>query len=355
MLAACLVSCKENVTPQQQFICSVQTLSATDVTLTESYSASVRGRQDTEIYPQVSGTIQRLCVKEGESVKRGQVLFVIDQVPYQAALRTATANVHAAEAQVETAQITYQSKQELFRENIISEYELSTARNALAVAEAAMEQARAEETNARNSLSYTEVKSPSDGIVGTLPYRTGALVGPTAAQPLTTVADNSGMYVYFSMSEAKLQEMVLRYGSISKTLTQMPPVKLQLNNGSIYSELGRIESISGVLNAGTGSGTLRAVFPNPGRVLFSGGTGNVIIPLRMENVISIPQEATYELQDKIFVYRVVDGKAISTCIEVNPIHNGMTYTVTKGLSAGDTIVTTGVGLLNDGDEITIKE
>lgn len=355
LLAACLGSCREAAAPQQQIGYSVLMVEPTNVTLTESYSASVRGRQDIEIYPQVSGTIQRVCVKEGEKVQRGQSLFIIDRVPYEAALRTAVANVHAAEAQVETARITYESKQELFRRNVVSEFDLSTARNALAVAEASLEQARAEETNARNSLSYTEVKSPADGVVGTIPYRVGALVGPTAAQPLTTVADNSEMYVYFSMSENRLQELVMRYGSLDRTLEEMPAVQLRLNDGSIYAEAGRIESISGVLNPETGSGSLRAVFPNPNRVLFSGGTGNVVIPQQLENAISIPQEATYELQDKIFVYRVIDGRAVATRVEVSPIHDGVNYTVTKGLSAGDRIVTTGVGLLNDGDEITITD
>ena len=355
LLAACLGSCREAAAPQQQIGYSVLTVEPSTVTLTESYSASVRGRQDIEIYPQVSGTIQRVCVKEGEKVRRGQSLFVIDRVPYEAALRTAVANVHAAEAQVETARITFESKQELFRRSVVSEFDLSTARNALAVAEASLEQARAEETNARNSLSYTEVKSPADGVVGTIPYRVGALVGPTSAQPLTTVADNSEMYVYFSMSENRLQELVMRYGSLDRTIENMPAVRLRLNDGNIYAEEGRIESISGVLNAETGSGSLRAVFPNPNRALFSGGTGNVVIPRRLENAIAIPQEATYELQDKIFVYRVVDGRAVATRIEVSPIHDGVRYTVTKGLSAGDRIVTTGVGLLNDGDEITITD
>ncbi len=352
LFAACLTSCKDNVAPQQQTVkYSVQTITETDVTFTESYSASVRGRQDIEIYPQVSGTIERVCVKEGEKVKKGQSLFVIDQVPFVAALRTATANVKAAEAQVETAKITYESKEKLFKENIISEFDLSTAQNALSVAKASLEQARAEETNARNSLSYTEVKSPADGVVGTIPYRVGALVGSTSTQPLTTVADNSEMYVYYSMSENKLQELIMRYGSLDKTLDNMPTIQLQMSNGTIYEEEGHVESISGVLNPQTGSGSLRAVFPNPNRILFSGGTGNVIIPQKLENAIIIPQEATYELQDKIFVYRVIDGKSVATRIEVFPLNDGVNYAVTKGLTAGERIVTTGVGLLNNGDVV----
>lgn len=355
LLTVCLVSCKETAAPQQQIDYAVRTVAESDVEFMESYSASVRGRQDIEIYPQVSGTIRRVCVKEGEKVRPGQLLFVIDRVPYEAALRVAEANVHAALAQAETAQITYEGKQELFRHQVISELELSTARNALSVARASLEQARAEEVNARNSLSYTEVKSPADGVVGTIPYRVGALVGPTSAQPLTTVADNSEMYVYFSMSENRLQELVARYGSLDRTLESMPAVRLRMNDGTLYAEEGHVESISGVLNPETGSGSLRAVFPNPNRLLFSGGTGNVVIPQRLENAIVIPQEATYELQDKVFVYRVVDGKAAATRIEVSPIHDGVNYTVTKGLAPGDRIVVTGVGLLNDGDEIKVND
>ena len=174
------------------------TIQTDDVELTEAYSASVRGRQDIEIYPQVAGTIHEVCVTEGQQVRRGERLFLIDPVPYQAALRVATANVRAAEAQLQTARLTYESKQMLRKEQVISDYDLATSSNALAVAEAALEQARAQEVNARNDLSYTEMKSPADGVVGTLPYRVGALVSSQLAQPLTTVSDNSSMYVYFS-------------------------------------------------------------------------------------------------------------------------------------------------------------
>ena len=354
LLAACLGSCREAAAPQQQIGYSVLTVEPTNVTLTESYSASVRGRQDIEIYPQVSGTIQRVCVKEGEKVQRGQSLFVIDRVPYEAALRTAVANVHAAEAQVETARITYESKQELFRRNVVSEFDLSTARNALAVAEASLEQARAEETNARNSLSYTEVKSPADGVVGTIPYRVGALVGPTAAQPLTTVADNSEMYVYFSMTENQLLNLTREYGSIDNTLKNMPDVQLRLNDGSVYDEAGRIEAISGVIDTSTGSVQLRAAFPNPNGLLHSGGAGNIILPYVRKQCVVIPQAATFELQDKVYVYKVVDGKATSAAIAVDRISNGREYIVNSGLVPGDVIVAEGVGLMREGTPVQPK-
>lgn len=351
-----LISCKNKQEGEFHQAYPVLTVTSAPAEIKESYSASIRGRQDIEIYPQVSGTIFRLCVQEGEKVKKGETLFVIDPVPYQAALRTATANVHAAQAQVETARLTYESKQELFRENVISEYELSTARNALSVANAGLEQARAQEVNARNSLSYTEVKSPSDGIVGILPYRTGALVNPSMAQPLTTVSDNSQMYVYFSMTENRLRALIRQYGSPDETIKQMPSIELQLNDGSIYEENGHIESISGVINQQTGTVSVRSVFPNENRMLFSGGIGNVVIPYKMDDVIVIPQSATYELQDKVFAYKVQEnGKLSAVQLQIEKLNDGTDYIVRSGLRPGDRIVSEGVGLLQDGMEILVKE
>lgn len=355
LCALSLSACRQQAPEQEDVTYSVMTIGRSDVTLEEPYSASIQGRQDIEIYPQVSGTVQKVCVKEGQAVKRGELLFVIDQVPYRAALRTAVANVRSAEAQVQTARLTYESKQILFREKVISDYDLSTARNELSVAEAALEQAKAQETGARNDLSYTEVRSPADGVIGTIPYRVGALVSSGSAQPLTSVSDNSEVYVYFSMSGQKLQSLVRRYGSISNMIDSMPAVRLRLGDGSLYEHEGRIESVSGVLDRQTGSGSLRAVFPNADRVLLSGTTGNVIIPQTLRGVVSIPQDAVYELQDKLFVYKVVNGKAVSTPIVVNPVNDGVRYAVTSGLRPGDVIVTTGVGLLNNGDAVTVSE
>lgn len=170
---------------------------ATDKELSTSYSATIRGRQDIDIYPQVSGTIEKLCVTEGQKVRRGQSLFIIDQVPYKAALKTAVANVEAVRAALATAALTYNSNKELYAQKVVSEFSLKTAENAYLTAKAQLSQAEAQEISARNNLSYTEVKSPSDGVVGALPYRAGALVSPSLPQPLTTVSDNSDMYVYF--------------------------------------------------------------------------------------------------------------------------------------------------------------
>lgn len=334
----------------------VITVSAGPTEINESYSASIRGRQDIEIYPQVSGKITELCVTEGQKVKKGEVMFVIDQVPYRAALRTAIANVHAAEAQVETARLDYTSKQQLFAEQVVSEYDLSTARNALAVAEASLEQARAQETDARNNLSYTEVKSPSDGVVGTLPYRVGALVGASLPQPLTTVSDNSSMYVYFSMTENQLRALLREYGSPDSLIQKMPSISLQLNDGTLYGGKGHIESISGIINTQTGTVSVRSVFPNEGRLLLSGGIGNVIIPHHDKSAIVIPQTATTELQDKILAYKVAKDNTVSAVeIKVDKLNDGKQYIVRSGLAVGDIIVTEGVGTLRDGVQITLND
>ncbi len=354
LAAAGFVSCAgENYHEGQTF--PVVTVSTDSVTVEESYSASIQGRQDIEIYPQISGTIRQVRVKEGQKVRKDELLFVIDQVPYLAALRTAAANMHAAEAQVETARLDYDSKQELFRENVVSEYDLSTARNALAVAEAVLEQAKAQETDARNNLSYTEVRSPSDGVVGTLPYRVGALVNPSLTLPLTTVSDNSEMYVYFSMTENQLRSLLRQYGSPEEVISRMPSIRLRLNDGTMYEDEGRVETISGVINRQTGTVSVRGVFPNGKSLLISGGIGNVVIPRTEKDAVVIPQSAAYELQDKLFVYKVSDGKAVATQLTVERIHDGKQYIVRDGLRAGDVIVSEGVGLVQDGMEITVRK
>ncbi len=332
----------------------VMVVSSRPVEFQETYSAAIRGRQDVDIIPQVSGRITRLCVKEGERVRTGQVLAVIDQVPYQAALRTARANVSAAQAKAETARIELQGKQALFDEQVISDYELSLARNQLAVALAELEQAKAQETDARNNLSYTEIKSPSNGVVGTLPFRIGALVSPGIAQPFTVVSDNSEMYVYFSVSENKLRQFRARYGSIDKMIAEMPEVSLQLNDGTPYGQKGYIETVSGVVNPTTGAVQIKALFPNPDRELLSGTIGNVILQGVNTDAILVPMTATVELQDKIITYRLKNGKAEAAYLTVDRLNDGNYFVVKQGLSVGDTIITEGMGQVEEGMIVTPK-
>ena len=293
-------------------------------------------------------------MKEGEQVATGQVLAVIDQTPYQAALRIAIANVSAARAKVETARIELNGKQSLFDEKVISDYELSVARNQLAVAQAELEQAKAQEANARNDLSYTEIKSPSNGVIGTLPYRIGALVGPTIEQPFTVVSDNSEMYAYFSVSENKLRQLRAQYGSIDKMISRMPEVGLQLNDGTLYGQKGHIETVSGIVNPTTGAVQIKALFPNPDRELLSGTIGNVILQGVNTDAILVPMSATVELQDKIIAYRLKNGKAEAAYLTVDRLNDGNHFVVEQGLSVGDTLITEGVGQLKEGMNVTPK-
>lgn len=352
--SATLAACGSAPVVQPQSEYQVMTISTTDKELQTIYSAAIRGRQDIDIYPQVSGTLTKLCVEEGQTVRRGQVLFIIDQVPYLAALRTAEANVEAARAGVATSQLTYDSKKELYAQKVISEFDLKTSYNSLLTAKAQLAQAEAQQVNAANNLSYTEVKSPADGMVGTLPYRVGTLVSASLPKPLTTVSDNSNMYVYFSMAENQLLDLTRRYGSKDKALAEMDSIELQLNDRSVYPQEGKIETISGVIDTSTGTVSLRAVFPNKEGLLTSGGSGNVVIPVRKENCIVVPQSATYEVQDKVYVYKVVDGKAQSVPVQVTRVNGGQEYIVESGLKVGDTIVAEGVGLLREGTSVQPK-
>ena len=330
---------------------AVMQIEAVDKEFSSSYSASIRGRQDIDIYPQVSGTIEKLCVTEGQTVRRGQLLFVIDQIPYRAALKTAVANVEAARAAMATAQLTYNSNKELYAQKVVSEFSLKTAENTYLTAKAQLTQAEAQEVNARNNLSYTEVKSPSDGGVGALPYRVGALVGANLPYPLTTVSDNSDMYVYFSMTENQLLALTRQYGSMDEALKNMPEVELRLNDNSVYNKKGVIESISGVIDRQTGTVVARVVFPNESRLLHSGASGTVVVPSIYKNCIAIPQTATVRMQDKTIVYKVVDGKAVSTLITVAANNDGREYVVLDGLKAGDEIVSEGAGLVREGMQV----
>ena len=343
-----MASCKQATDAGVKPSYAIMEVKAADKELSTSYSATIRGRQDIDIYPQVSGTIEKLCVTEGQTVRRGQLLFVIDQIPYRAALKTAVANVEAARAAMATAELTYNSNKELYAQKVVSEFSLKTAENTYLTAKAQLTQAEAQEVNARNNLSYTEVKSPSDGVVGALPYRVGALVGANLPYPLTTVSDNSDMYVYFSMTENQLLALTRQYGSMDEALKNMPEVELILNDNSVYNKKGVIESISGVIDRQTGTVMARVVFPNESRLLHSGASGTVVVPSIYKDCIAIPQGATVQMQDKVVVYKVVDGKAVSTLITVAGISDGREYVVLSGLQSGDEIISEGAGLIREG-------
>lgn len=331
---------------------AVITVQPQSVVLNSSYPATFKGRQDVEIRPNVSGFITKLCVDEGASVKKGQTLFVVDPVQYEEAVNVARAAVEVAKANVATAKLTTENKRELERKNIISKYDLQMAENTLASSEAALSQAKAQLVNAEKNLSYTNVISPVDGVMGKVPFRVGALVSPSTATPLTTVSDISEMYAYFSMTEKQLLELIRQDSSSRKILERMPAVSLTTADGAPYAEKGKIETISEVIDQATGAVSVRATFSNPQRLLRSGGTGAVILPSELKDAIVVPQKATYELQDKRFVFIVgEDSKVKNTEVEVFKLDDGKNFVVTAGLKPGDRIVIEGVGTLRDGTQI----
>ena len=298
-----------------------------------------------DIRPQVTGFITKVHVDEGDYVRKGQTLFTLDQVQYQAAVDQAQASVNSAKVAVSNAQIQADNQKRLYDKNIISESQYVTSANQLSQAKAALAQAEAALASARKNLSYTVVTSPSDGVVGSIPNREGSLASPSSAQPLTTVSENKQVYAYFSLNEKELLKLTDNGAkSVDAAINAMPAVKLQLADGTVYPLEGKIATVSGVINNTTGAASVRAIFNNENGMLRSGSTGQIIIPEVSDAAIVIPQKATQEIQDKKFAYVVNDSnKVVATPITVLGVNDGHNYVVTSGLNPGDVIVIEGVG------------
>ncbi len=330
----------------------VVTVGTSNAELQTTYPAVIKGIQDVEIRPKVSGFITKVNVQEGQTVKAGQLLFVIDNTTYRAQVRQAQAAVNSAKAQMNTARLTYENSKQLFKNNIIGQYELQTAQNQFETAQAQVSQAQANLASAREMLSFCYVKSPANGIVGNIPFKTGALVSATSQQPLTTVSNISTMEIYFSMTEKDILNMTKTSGGIKSAISQYPPVKLQLSDGTIYNHEGTVVKVSGIIDQATGSVSVIARFPNPEHLLKSGGSGTIVVPRSNSNAVIIPQETAVEVQDKIFVYVLgAKNKVKYTEITVEPNNDGKNYIVTSGIKSGDKIVTKGITKLADGMEI----
>lgn len=354
-LATLLVSCGGGQQGKPDFgdnEYAVRTIGASDANLETTYPATFKGMQDVEIRPKVSGFITRVYVKEGQQVGAGQVLFQIDNVTYRAAVNQAQAAVNAAQSQLNTAKLTYENAQKLHEKNVIGEYELQSTRNQYESAQAALGQAKASLMSAREQLSFCTVKSPTAGVVGSLPYKVGALVSASMQQPFTTISNGSNVDVYFSLNEKEVMELVRKEGSLQAAIATMPAVKLQLADGTIYGSEGKVVKASGVVDATTGSVSLIAAFPNPQKLIKSGGSGKIVMPYQATGAIIIPQDACVEVQDKYFVYKVgKDNKVKYSEITIDTQNDGQNYIVTSGLSKGERIVVYGVNMLQEGMEI----
>ncbi|MCM1520864.1 MAG: efflux RND transporter periplasmic adaptor subunit [Lachnoclostridium sp.] len=320
-------------------------VSAADTRVDNTYPATIKGKTDIAIRPQVTGFITKVHVDEGQHVKKGQVLFTLDQVQFNAAVDQARAQVNSAQAAVNTAQLTADNKKHLLDKNIISEYEWQMADNQLRQAKAALATAQAALVTAQKNLAYTVVTAPSDGVVGSIPNREGSLASPSSVEPLTTVSDNSQVYAYFSLTEKDILNLVGNgERSLNQAIAALPEVELTLADGTKYPLTGKVATVSGVIDASTGASNVRALFNNPSGVLRSGASGTIVIPTYNEKVIAIPQRATSELQDMKFAYVVNDSnKIVQTPITVIDMNDGTNYIVTSGLKPGDRIAVEGVG------------
>lgn len=357
-LASCSNSGQQAGGQQQAPAIATMVVQNQNSELTSTYPATIKGKTDIQIRPQVTGFITNVCVDEGQIVRKGQTLFIIDQVQYQAAVDQAVAAVNVAKTALETAELTARNKQQLFQKNIISEYENQIAQNNLATAKAQLAQANSALVNAKKNLSYTVVTAPSDGVVGSIPSREGSLASPSMAQPLTTVSNTGDVYAYFALTEKEILSLTDNGQiSLNKAIAAMPEVELRLADGTIYPYKGKVSTVSGVIDGTTGSSTVRAIFKNPEGVLRSGATGQVLIPTLFENVILIPQKATSELQDRRFAYVVNDSNMVhSVPVTVAELNDGKNFVITSGLNPGDRIAIEGVGTaVRDGVVITPTE
>lgn len=320
----------------------VETVELGSIEFATDYPATLKGKTDIEIRPQIAGAITAVCVDEGQRVKQGQTLFTIDDIALRSAVEQAQQAVYQAKAAVNTATTNEQSQKMLYEKGIVSQIVWQQASDQLAQAKAALSQAQAGLTAANKNLSYSVVTAPSDGVVGSIPFRVGSYVSPQTA--LTTISDNSEMYAYFSLNENEIISMTQNGNlSLDSVLVTMPPVQLQLSNGSIYPLSGRIATVSGVINSGTGATTVRALFPNPNGMLLSGASGAVLIPKSFTDVVIIPQSATFENQNMRLVY-VVDenNNTVPTPIQVDSNSDGKNFVVTSGLEPGQRIVVEGI-------------
>ena len=332
----------------------VLTLQPRDATLNTDYPASIQGQQNIEIRPRVDGYVERIYVDEGTVVKRGQLLFRINAPQYEQEVRTATASIKSAEAEVSASRLAVEKVKPLVEKDIVSKYELESAQFTYQASLASLAQARAALSNARTNLGYTSVTSPVDGVVGSIPFRLGSLVSGTTAEPLTTVSSIGNVYAYFAINEKILLSFNKEVAgkTFAQKLASLPPVQLILSDGTLYDKKGKIQTVNGLINTETGSANARASFPNPNGLIRSGSSALVRIPNDVKSAILIPQSATYEVQDKRFAVTVgADNKTKSVSINILPNAAGLFFVVDKGLKSGDKVVLEGVANLKDGTPI----
>ena len=331
-------------------------LNAETVTTYSEYNASVTGKRDIEIRPKVDGYLEEIFIDEGAFAKKGQPLFRIDSRNYRTQLSTALAQLESAKAALENASIDVAKVAPLVQNNVVSEVKLRSAKAAYNVAKASVAQAQAQVQEARNNLNYTTITAPADGYIGSIPFKTGSLISSASVQPLTVLSETREVHAYFTMSEVDFIDFKSQAtgANWSEKLKRLPEIELVLADNTIYPKKGRVELVEGQFGKTTGTINFRASFPNPEGLLRSGSTGKVRIPKLINNAILVPQEATFELQDKVFVYAVGDSSKVAGKALTITGTKGNFYLVSKGVSPGDKIVFSGIDRLTEGTVIKTK-
>jgi len=331
----------------------VITVNALPATTYQEFSAALEGTKDIEVRPQVDGTLDKIYVDEGAYVKKGQPLFRINDRIYREQYNNARANLLAAKANLVNAQISVSKLTPLVENNVISDVQLKTAKAGYDAAAAQVSQAEAMVRNSQISLGYTTIKAPVDGYIGRIPYKTGSLVGLTTPEPLTVLSDIKDVYAYFSMSENDFLQFRNQFtgNTIAEKLKQLPPVELLLADNSVYPQKGKVQTVSGQFNNSMGAISFRASFPNGGGLLRSGNTGKIRIPRSVTSALIIPQEATFELQDKVLVFVIGDSNKVASVPITITGKSGGYYLVEKGVKPGEKIVYSGLDRLREGVKI----
>ena len=356
-VACGLTSCGLDMPKEVQTSFETMTVKKSDIELPYKFSARMKGQNDVTVTPQVSGQLIKICVTEGQQVKKGQTLFVIDSRNAQLDLEAAQANLQAALAQENSAKLEYESNKNLFDKKIVSSYMLSNSENSYKQAQASVAQARAQVNRAKVNLGFCTITATVSGVIGEIPVRTGDQVSP--ATQLTMLSGNTTMDAEFSLTESIIEGMVqegINIADKEKYLANLPPATFVMKNGTEYPHKGRIVSMSGVVNAATGSLTLKVSFPNPEGHLYSGIQGTVVILLGEKDVVVVPQNAVVRMQDKSIVYKVqADSTATAIDVTTADTGNGKDFIITSGLNVGDRIVTTGANNVTEGLKVLFPE
>ncbi len=348
-----MAACSLDMPKETKSSFETMTVKKTDIELPYKFSARMKGQNDVTITPQVSGQLMSINVSEGQQVKRGQTLFVIDQRNAQLELEAAQANLQAALAQENSAKLEFESNKNLFDKKIVSRYMLDNSENSYKQAQASVSQARAAVNRAKVNLGFCTITAPVSGVIGEIPVRVGDQVSPMSQ--LTMVSGNTTMEAEFSVTEAVVEAMVqegMSAKEVDDYIANLPPVTFVMKNGTEYPHKGRVVSLTGVVNATTGSLTSKVSFPNPEGHLYSGIQGTLVMNFAENGVIVIPQLAVVRLQDKAQVYKVkADSTATAVDVTLQDTGNGKDFIITSGLNEGDQIITVGANNVTEGQQV----